>query len=307
MSHEFNFSEAFERNIGWLTEAEQQKLRTSCVAVAGLGGAGGYQLQALARLGVSRFKIADPDSFELINFNHQIGATIQTIGKKKADVTRDMLLSINPESKIDLYPEEVSAANVDDFLTGADVAIDGIDFFEQNAKLLFFKKCREKKIPAITACPLGFGASVIVFSTDGMKYEDYFDITDEMDEKIKRLYVTFGLSPSPLCLSYMDRKALELEGRRAASVSPGLLQVGAMAATEVVKILTNKGTVLYCPHIYQVDFLTQQARKKYFPMGMRSLFQRMKRWLLLKLMNHQLYYLLRPGKKKFKIEFKLFD
>ena len=59
----FQYTKAFERNIGWLTSQEQEKLRTSRVGIAGLGGAGGFQAQALARLGVGKFKIADPDVF----------------------------------------------------------------------------------------------------------------------------------------------------------------------------------------------------------------------------------------------------
>ena len=292
----FSYDQAFDRNIGWLTQSEQTKLHNSCIAIAGLGGAGGFQAQALARLGVGHFKLADLDTFELTNINRQIGATVDTLGHPKVTVIRDMILAINPEAKVEIFEGGINEMTVDRFLEGAHVGLDGIDFFAQNTKLLFFKKCHEKKIPAVTACPLGFGASLLIFSPDGMTYEDYFDLTGQMSEKEKRIISTIGLSPSPLCFPYMDVKALDLNGERASSVSPALMLVAALCATETVKILTGKRKVCYCPHVYQVDLMTQKIRRKYFPLGMKSPWQRIKRRILLRLMNTQIYYLLRPRK-----------
>ncbi len=292
----FNYDQAFDRNIGWLTQSEQSKLQQSCVAIAGLGGAGGFQAQALARLGVGRFKVADLDTFELTNINRQIGATVDTLGQQKVTVIRDMILAINPEAKVEMFEQGISEKTIDRFLDSVDLALDGIDFFAQNTKLLFFKKCRDRRITALTSCPLGFGASLIIFAPTGMKYEDYFDLKEGMTEKEIRITSTLGLSPSPLCLPYMDKKSLDLKGERASSVSPGLMLVASLSATEAVKILTGKRNIDYCPHVFQIDLLTHQVRKKYFPFGMRSPLQRLKRWFLLKVMNSQVYYLLRPRK-----------
>ena len=295
-SQSFNYEQAFERNLGWLTASEQSKLRKSCVAIAGLGGAGGFQVQALARLGVSRFKIADLDTFELTNINRQIGASIETLGHAKVPVIREMILSINPEAEVTAFDGGITANTIDPFLESVDLAFDGIDFFTQKVKLLFFKKCREKGIPALTSCPLGFGASLIVFSPTGMNYEDYFDLREGMNEKEMRIACTLGLSPNPLCLPYMDKSALDLKGQRASSVAPGLMLVAAISASEAVKILTGKHSVQYAPHVYQIDLLTQRMSRKFYPFGMRSPWQRFKKWFLFKLMNAQIYYLLRPRK-----------
>src|SRR5205807_96697 len=59
----FSYDEAFCRNLGWLTEREQQILRGKCVAIAGMGGVGGGYLLTLTRLGVGAFRIADLDRF----------------------------------------------------------------------------------------------------------------------------------------------------------------------------------------------------------------------------------------------------
>ena len=65
MASGFNYQEAFSRNLGWVTEAEQALLSQKCVAIAGMGGVGGGHLLSLARLGVGRFRISDFDQFEL--------------------------------------------------------------------------------------------------------------------------------------------------------------------------------------------------------------------------------------------------
>ena len=293
---EFKYELAFERNIGWLTADEQIKLKKSRVAIAGLGGAGGFQAQALARLGVGKFKLADLDTFELTNINRQIGATVQTLGFPKAPVIREMILAINPGAEVEMYDEGINSEKIDAFLDSVDLALDGIDFFAQNIKFMFFKKCREKGVTAITSCPLGFGASLIVFSPTGMKYEDYFDIKEEMTEKEKRIITTIGLSPTPLCFPYMNKAALDLKSERASSVAPGLMLVASLSATQVVNILTGKIKPRYCPHVLQIDLMTQKLKKKYFPFGMKSPLQKLKRWLLLTLMNKQVYYLFRPRK-----------
>src|SRR6185312_16928694 len=88
----FRFSAAFDRNIGWVTDWEQQALRCKRVAIAGMGGVGGFHLLTLARLGIGAFSIADLDRFETANFNRQIGATMRSIGRPKTEVLSEMAL-----------------------------------------------------------------------------------------------------------------------------------------------------------------------------------------------------------------------
>ena len=70
----FDYNEAFSRNIGLFTLEEQDKLRRSHVAIAGMGGVGGVHVATLARTGIGNFTIADPDCFELANMKRQYGA-----------------------------------------------------------------------------------------------------------------------------------------------------------------------------------------------------------------------------------------
>src|SRR6185312_9358764 len=127
MPDRFSFSEAFDRNIGWLSEWEQLALKGKRVAIAGMGGVGGFHLLTLARLGVGAFSIADLDRFEVANFNRQVGASLATLGRAKVDVLAEMALAINPDLHIRRFPEGVQPGNIDDFLAGADLFIDGFD------------------------------------------------------------------------------------------------------------------------------------------------------------------------------------
>ena len=69
----FNYKAAFSRNIGWVTEHEQETLSSKRVAIAGAGGVGGEHLVTLSRLGIQKFNISDFDEFEIHNFNRQAG------------------------------------------------------------------------------------------------------------------------------------------------------------------------------------------------------------------------------------------
>src|SRR5688500_4955235 len=119
----FNYNEAFSRNLGFLSPQQQEKLRSSRVAVAGLGGTGGAQLHPLARMGIGKFTISDPDTFEVVNFNRQANATMETLGRNKAVVGKESILSINPKAEVKDLGLGIRSANVQHFLFGADVVV----------------------------------------------------------------------------------------------------------------------------------------------------------------------------------------
>ena len=105
----FNYEMAFSRNIGWVTEAEQERLKNARVAIGGLGGVGGVHLLTLARMGVGRFTIADFDVFDIVNFNRQVGARVSTLGRPKIDVLAEMAGDINPEIRLHTHPAGIRA------------------------------------------------------------------------------------------------------------------------------------------------------------------------------------------------------
>ncbi|MCU0922106.1 MAG: ThiF family adenylyltransferase, partial [Burkholderiaceae bacterium] len=173
MTPAFSYSQAFSRNIGWVTSAEQAVLRRKRVAIAGMGGVGGIHLLTLARLGIGAFHIADFDVFDIVNFNRQAGAAVSTLGQPKAEVMAAMARDINPEIDVKIFPQGVDSTNLADFLVGADVYIDGLDFFAFDARQATFAACAAARIPAITAAPLGMGTALLNFLPGQMSFEQY--------------------------------------------------------------------------------------------------------------------------------------
>ena len=135
----FDYDRAFSRNIGWITEQEQSILRSKriAIAIAGMGGVGGFHLLTLARLGVGKFNIADLDTFEVENFNRQVGASMSSLGQPKVDALARMARDINPDMDIAIFPTGVNASNLKKFFHDVDLYIDGLDFFAFEAAKMY--------------------------------------------------------------------------------------------------------------------------------------------------------------------------
>jgi molybdopterin/thiamine biosynthesis adenylyltransferase len=270
----FSYEEAFGRNLGWVTPAEQQALRGRRVAIAGLGGVGGVHALTLARLGVGKMHLADFDVFDVANFNRQIGAAVSTLGQPKIDVLARMTRDINPDIELRLFGEGVSAGNLDTFLAGVDVFVDGLDFFAFEARAQTFAACRAAGIPAITAAPLGMGVALLNFVPDGMTFEQYFrwhGCTD--DEKALRFLV--GLAPAMLHRGYLvEPSAVDFLQKRGPSTPMACELCAGVAATEALKLLLGRGRVLAAPRGMQFDAYRNRMVLTWRPGGNRHPAQR---------------------------------
>ncbi len=264
----FDHSAAFARNVGWLTPEELDRLRTKRIAIAGLGGVGGSHLLTLTRLGVGRFNIADFDVFELANFNRQVGATMSHLGRPKIDCLAEMALDINPTLALKQFPQGVTADNVDAFFDQVDVYIDGLDFFAMPARQLVFAACAARSIPAITAAPLGWGVSLLVFMPGEMTFAEYFQV-DGLPESDQLRRFMLGLSPEALQLNALvDPSRLDLVRRVGPSTPVGCELCAAFAATTAVKVLLGRGTVDVAPTSLHLDAFSGTLRTVSRPGGM---------------------------------------
>lgn len=263
----FDYSTAFSRNVGWVTAAEQERLCRSKVAIAGLGGVGGAHLLTLARLGVGGFAIADFDHFGVHNFNRQVGASMSTIGQGKAEVMADMALGINPKASVDVFNEGVTPRNVDAFLDGVDVYVDGVDFFCVEARRLLFQACLERGIPALTAAPLGMGASLLYFAPGKMSFEQYFQLRD-CDEFEQYARFIAGLSPAMLQRSYlMVQEAVNFKEHRGPSTMMACDLCAGLMGTAVLKVLLGRGELRPAPWAMQFDAYRQKLIFTWRPWG----------------------------------------
>jgi hypothetical protein len=278
----FNYTTAFSRNIGWLTHQEQDLLKSKRIAIAGLGGVGGSHLLALSRLGVGAFHIADLDVFELANFNRQVGATIKHLDRAKVDVLAEMAMDINPSLNIRRFPQGINEANLTGFLIGADVYVDGLDFFAFNARKAVFAACHKLGIPAVTAAPLGMGTALISFMPGGMSFEDYFQ-WEGCSEAEQAMRFLLGLAPSGLHGSYLvDPSSIDLVGKKGPSTVMGCELCAGVTATEVLKILLQRGRVYSAPYSQQFDAYTNRFKRVWLPGGNRNPLQKLKLHLMKK-------------------------
>ena len=94
------YDEMTTRNLGFISEDEQARLRDGAVFVAGVGGMGGACVQMLVRAGVGKIAIADLDTFEVSNLNRQLFAFTDTVDRPKAEATAEGLLKINPDLQL---------------------------------------------------------------------------------------------------------------------------------------------------------------------------------------------------------------
>ncbi|GJJ03644.1 hypothetical protein RugamoR64_41820 [Duganella rhizosphaerae] len=275
MSHTFSYQQAFARNIGWVTQAEQSVLRGKRIAIAGMGGVGGVHLLTLARLGVGAFHIADFDTFDIANFNRQVGATMSTLGLPKVEVLAGMARDINPEVQIARFPGGVNSGNLAQFFEGVDLYVDGLDFFAFNARQATFAACARLGIPAITAAPLGMGTALLNFLPGQMTFEQYFGWGSLPDEE-KALRFLVGLAPAGLHARYLvDPSSINLKEQRGPSTIMGCELCAGAAATEALKILLNRGPVDAAPRGYHFDAYRNKLVRTWRPGGHRHPLQRL--------------------------------
>ncbi|MFV9644544.1 MAG: ThiF family adenylyltransferase [Desulfobacterales bacterium] len=285
-SKEAYMTEAFSRNIGLLTQAEQEKLSNVKVAIPGMGGVGGVHLITMVRTGVGRFHLSDFDTYEPVNINRQYGARILDFGRPKLEVMKEHALSINPYIEIKEFPEGINKANIDDFLDGVQVVLDGIDFFAFETRRLLFNRAREKGIHVITAGPLGFSSAMLIFSPNkGMSFDEYFNITEGMSPSNQQLAFFIGIAPRATHLKYIDLSRVDLDAKAGPSLNIACQICSGMAATEAVRIILNKRGIKPVPHFFQFDPFSQKYRKGKLYMGNRNPVQKIKLKVIKKLLQ----------------------
>lgn len=265
----------FQRNLGWVTAAEQESLSERTVAVLGLGGAGGHHALVLARLGVGGFHIADPDVFEWKNANRQAGAFASTVGHPKREVMGRLLSEINPQARVRSWADPFQGHALDAFLEGVDVALDAIDFFCLKERRQFYAACRAKGIPVVMACPLGTGASVAVFSPNALSADDYFAF-DDYPEAHWPLAFLVGMSPTLLHRTYIVAPdEVNFATQQVPSLSIGAQLCGALAGTEVFKLLLDRASAPSRVEVKQYDPYLGKLRHTSRRRGNRSFLSRL--------------------------------
>ena len=278
-SSPWSYEEAFSRHSGLITPEQQQTLRNSRVAIAGMGGVGGSHLATLTRLGITRFRIADPDHYDVANINRQYGAKSSTLGEPKVDVMAQIASDINPELEIDAWNRPLDKENCYEFLDGVDVLLDSMDLLKTDVRRTVFKVAAEQGTHVVTAGPFGFSIGWMVFEPGGIGFDEYFDIHDGQTPFEQMLNFIGGLTPDLLYMKYMDVTKEQFTNKSIPSLGLACQMCAGVAATEVAKILIGVGRVKAAPYYFQFDALLQKFRHGKLRGGTRNPKHRLKLWL----------------------------
>lgn len=140
-------NEFFSRSELLLGGDGLKRLNEAHVAVFGIGGVGGHAAEALARTGVGKIDLIDPDTVSKSNINRQAVALLSTVGKHKVDVMRERILDINPGCEVRTHKVFYSAESAESFnLSEYDYIIDAVDTVKSKLELICRAKAEGVKI-----------------------------------------------------------------------------------------------------------------------------------------------------------------
>ena len=163
--------ERVSRNIGPITYQEQETIRTSRVAVLGVGGLGGPLAENLVRAGCQNLVICDFDVFDESNLNRQI-CTIKDIGKRKIDIMETFLRKIDSEVNIKKY-FKITERNIDSILEGVKIVALTLD--DPATSIFIARECRKRGIPMIESWGVPF-LFTWWFTPDSVDYENCYGL-----------------------------------------------------------------------------------------------------------------------------------
>ena len=204
----------YERNIGAITQAEQETLQNARVCIIGCGGLGGFLVEYLGRLGIGHITAVDGDGFDRTNLNRQLLSEEGNIGLSKAAQAKDRLARVNPSVEVTALEQFLEAENAAGILAGHHLVLDALDSIPH--RLMLQRVCKELEIPLVHGAVEGwFGQVTTVFPGD---------------ESLCRLY--------PGCTEATPPE------RGVATLSFAPAFIASLQAAEAVKVLLNKEPLL---------------------------------------------------------------
>ncbi len=234
----------FSRTELLLGSEAMQKLKNSRVAVFGVGGVGGYTVEALARSGVGAIDLIDNDTVSLTNINRQIIATLDTVGRYKVDVAEERIKSINPDCKVVKHkcfflPETADEFDFNDY----DYVVDAIDTVK--GKLEIIVRAKQAETMVISSMGAGNKLDPTAFEVADISKTSVCPLAKTMRVQLRKmginhLKVVYS-KEAPVVPRYNEDSALEQAEsvRRALPGSTAFVPsvVGLIIAGEVVKDL----------------------------------------------------------------------
>lgn len=233
--------EKFVRSAMLLGREKTEALGDKKVAIFGIGGVGGYVAEALARTGIGAFELVDHDTVNESNINRQIIATMDTIGRNKAEVMKERILSVNPDAQVRVRDCFFLPETADEFyFEEYDYVVDAVDTV--TAKLEIIERAKKAGIPVISAMGAGNKLDPTRFEVADISETSVCPLAKVMRRELKKR----GISDVKVVYSREEAMTplFSLPHEETRKKTPGSVAfvpsvAGLVLASEVVKDLTR--------------------------------------------------------------------
>lgn len=239
--------EQFVRTAYLLGDEAVERLKRSSVILFGVGGVGSFCAEALARAGIGKLCLVDPDTVSESNLNRQLVALRSTIGRNKAEVMKERIADINPLAEVtamSLFYLPENADSVD--LSAYDVVIDAVDTV--SAKIEIAVRANALGVPAVSAMGAGNKLHPEMFEISDLAKTSVCPLARVMRTELKKrgivhMRVVYSKEiPRELHSDYQEENACPFKGRRQipGSISFVPSAAGLLLAAEAIRLLAEK-------------------------------------------------------------------
>lgn len=223
--------EQFCRTTQLLGNENVENLFDKHVIVFGVGGVGGYVVEALARSGVGKISIVDNDVVNESNINRQIIALHSTVGMQKVEVLKNRILDINPECQVFVHNQFFLPENSNDFdFSIYDYVVDAVDTV--TAKLEIIKKSKESNVPVISSMGTGNKLNPMGFKVSDISKTKVCPLARVMRNELKKR----GISKVK-CVYSEENPVIQTQTPASVAFVPSV--AGLLIASEVIKDLVK--------------------------------------------------------------------
>ena len=212
-----------------LGDAAIEKLKASHVALFGLGGVGGYCLEALVRAGVGELDLYDGDVFDSSNLNRQLLSTTNVLGMEKTEVAKERALSIRPNLKISTHQMFYLPEKADEIdFTVYDYVIDAIDTV--TAKLSLIEQAKNANVPVISCMGAGNKKDPTAFHVSDIAQTSVCPLAKVMRKELK----VRGIENVKVVFSTEPVSRPEGQSEKIGSLVTTVAAAGILLANEVI-------------------------------------------------------------------------
>jgi hypothetical protein len=261
--------------MGFWDEPTQQAILDTRVAIGGAGGAGYMVGLELARIGVQRFSVADPEEFDDVNSNRVMGVRHDTVGRNKAEVFRDDILAINEVANVRIYTEGITTRNLNAFMCDADLVVDATELSMPELGTMVCREARQLNIPVLNVEYVGHAGQGTSFDPgSSMTFERFMGIRGGDSAPLDAV-ARQTIEPNRYLAyipPYADLRTLAAirDGAPLPSNMIGAGQAAQIGVAEALKHIRRRAGLpgrcpVFAPHVRWLDAYTNKSGTTRFP------------------------------------------